>query len=152
MHNQYWWHYWNKIAKTWKWKEVIFSWGPTTVFRLVFGKHLGKCYDKMIKQIVPRVDTKIHLVLHSCYVKRLSRRQKKQEESLGAVSDSALTLQRSKQGLRVSKGNSDFNTLSSPWGLNPVINNNNSCRKCNPPITRCGFSLMSQLAMVGVLP
>lgn len=56
------------------------------MFRLVFRKHLGKCYDKMIKQTIPHVDTKIHLVLHSCYVKRLSRRQKKQEESLGAVS------------------------------------------------------------------
>lgn len=70
------------------------------------------------------MDTKIHTVLHSCYVKRLSRRQKKQEEHLGAVSASAPTLQRvrSKQGLRISKGNSDFNPLSSPWGLTPVIN------------------------------
>ena len=95
------------------------------MFRLVFLKHLGKCYDKMIKQTIPHMATKIHMVLHYCYVKRLSRRQKKQEESLGAVSDSAPTLQRvrSNQGLRISKRNSDFNPLSSPWGLTPVTNN-----------------------------
>ena len=101
--------------------DHFFSWGPTTVFRLVFGKHSGKCYDKMIKQSILHMDTKIHMVLHSYYVKRLSRRQKKQE----SLSDSAVIIQRvrSKQGLRISKGNSDFNTLSSPWGLTPVINN-----------------------------